>query len=682
MRTAFIKSSLSCFRRPLVNRIMFSSKALDIPLPQPAKKIPHSVYFGVNPNDPSEFRGKDAMDPPIVLNDDYFWLRDDKRENEQVLEYLKSENEYYQAHTKVVEGLQKKLYDSMLSNLKQTDEDVPYVKGSNGYLYYTRTVEGLSYKLHCRKKGSDGTEEVILDENEVAKGHKESDISQCVTSLDDALVAYGVDHSGSETYDIKIKGATAGVTESDVTDVLTNTSGDFVWGGSDGRSLYYTVMDEEHRPYQLYAHTLGSKQADDVLLYTEDDALFWMGVGRSSSDKFIFLSTESKETSEHYFIDIAGSGALQCVRPRESGVRYSLDHYHHPLSGGDHFFIVTNKDGALEGKLMHTKLIPDTETGAGSVFSEWVDVPFDLTGVHVEDVQCFENHLVVDGRQGGLTAIWVCKYADDSGDSEQQLPCLSTAKWTKLQFDEASYVIHPSRNYQYSTRSLRLEYTSLVTPRKTLLYDMDQYSYTLLHQKEVPGYDASLYSTERTFAPSRDGKTMIPISMVRRKPSGDANLVDSTAAAGRVAAPMLMDSYGSYGCAMDPYFDYKHIALLDHGVVICTPHIRGGNEMGRYWYEVEGKYLNKKNTFLDFIDCAKHMIAEGYTTKDQLAIVGRSAGGLLIGATVTLEPGLCKAAVAGVPFVDSLITMSDPTIPLTICEWEGEWCFRAFTAAL
>jgi oligopeptidase B len=353
---------------------------------------------------------------------------------------------------------------------------------------------------------------------------------------------------------------------------------------------------------------------------------------------------------------MGGSGALRCVRPRESGVRYSLDHYRHRSSASsaeeDHLFIITNKDGCMEGKLMHARL---DSAGAGS---EWRDVPFDLEGVHLEDVQCFGSHLVVDGRQGGLTAVWVSSYGAD-------LDCLSNARWQKLHFDEASYVIHPSRNYQYHTRSLRLEYTSLVTPRKTLLYDMDAGSYSLVHQKEVPGYDASQYTTERTFAPSRDGRTMIPVSMVRRK--------GVTAEGARAPAPMLMDSYGSYGYAMDPYFDYKRIALLDRGVVICTPHIRGGNEMGRYWYEVEGKYLNKMNTFFDFIDCAKHMVADGYTTKDQLAIVGRSAGGLLIGATVTLEPGLCKAAVAGVPFVDSLITMSDPTIPLTICEWEGEW---------
>jgi len=648
---------------------MFSSKALtEIPLPVPAKKVPHPVYFGVNPEDPSEFRGKDAMDPPIVINDDYFWLRDDKRENEEVLAYLKEENTYYQAHTKVAENLQKELYDAMLSNLKQTDEDVPYSRGTGGFLYYTRTVEGLSYKLHCRKLAAGGPEEVVLDENAVAEGHTESDISQCLCSSDDRYVAFGVDHSGSETYDIRIKTATTGVAATDGLDVLTTTSGDFVWGGPDGHSLFYTTMDEEHRPHKLWVHELGRPQAEDTLLYTEDDALFWMGVGRCSSGRFLVLSVESKETSEHHLIEIGRDApalpVLRCVRPREVGVRYSLDHHRNTATCADHLFIVTNRDGCLEGKLMHTTLV----AGSDVCSSAWTDVPFDLTGVHLEDVQCFAEHLVVDGRQGGLTAIWTCSYAGASADAEQ-MACLSVPAWTQLRFEEASYVAHPSRNYQYDARALRLEYTSLVTPRKTLLYDMTRGSFELLHQREVPGYDASLYCTERTLAPSRDGKTMIPVTMVRRKSTkGDGE-------ADRAPAPMLMDSYGSYGCAMDPYFDYKHVALLDRGVVICTPHIRGGNEMGRYWYEVEGKYLSKMNTFFDFIDCARYMVAAGYTTKDQLAIVGRSAGGLLIGATVTLEPELCKAAVAGVPFVDSLTTMCDPTIPLTICEWEGKYTF-------
>lgn len=482
------------------------------------------------------------------------------------------------------------------------------------------------------------------------------------------------------------------VDEVEIVDVLKNTSGSVVWN-VDNKSLFYLELDSEHRPYKVFKHVLGTVQSEDKCLYTENDGLFELGLGLTSSEQYLLIMSESKETSEVLCLKLeesevesvmATSSGLETVRVREPGVRYSVDHYFHDMNM-DCFFIITNIHNCLEGQLMYAPT--DNK-------SQWINVcKYDPT-VHLEEFFCFKNHFVLYGRENGLTAMWV-------GGSQPILNCLMNNAnivtsgdnlcslkeetfWKKMKFDEECYEISPSRNFQYNTNLLRIEYTSLVTPRQTLLYNMSDCTSTLVHQKEVPHYDPSLYCTKRIFAKSRDGHTSIPISIVYRKDvveftkpdclvmnTEESVYANPTTVDNASHRPFILTGYGSYGCSSDPYFDYKRVALLDYGVMFGIAHIRGGNEMGRYWYEEEGKFLTKKNTFEDFVDCGQHLVDLGITAKDKLGIVGRSAGGLLIGSVVTMEPSLFRVAVADVPFVDVMVTMCDPSIPLTVLEWEG-----------
>ena len=608
-------------------------------VPPVAKKIPTKVYFGVDPNKPDEYRGDHAMNPPKIRIDSYFWLRDETREKEEVLEYIREENTYTENVTSGLRNLRDDLYAEMLSHLQETDQEVPARYGA--YKYYSKTVKGLSYPIHCRSCFDVEEEQVILDENKVAEGQEYCDVvghGPCPTHR---YLAYAVDHDGGETYTLRIKDLQS---DSLLEDVIEDISGEFSWG-ADSSTIFYLKMDDEHRPNRLYMHTIGSSTDEDILLYTEDDSRFWMGIDKSSSERFLFVSVESKETSEVRFIDLNGvtgqeahhraAREMKVIQSRVFGLRYEVEHHE------EAFYIVTNRDGAKNNKLVTCHL---SQCDA----SHWKDLLPYNPNIQIDEILPFKNHFAIFGRESGLQVGWVAESS-------------SPAIWRKIPIQEEAYSIWIDTNFEFNTDIIRLGFSSFLTPTQVIDYNMRSGEWKVLKQKEVPNYDPTQYRSSRITATASDG-TQIPMSLVYHK----------SATPDGTPRPLLLYGYGSYGMSIEPTFDYKRLALLDRSIIFAIAHIRGGGEMGRAWYEDGGKYLKKMNTFSDFADCAKHLCRLQYTSPNQLAILGRSAGGLLIGAVVNLFPGLCRCAVADVPFVDVLNSMSDPTIPLTVTEWE-EW---------
>ncbi|CAM9120715.1 unnamed protein product [Pylaiella littoralis] len=602
-----------------------------------AVKRPHRVPFG---KVGEENRGKNPMDPPLQRVDEYFWMRDDKRESKEVLGHIKKENDYTEEKMAHLKDLREDLYKEFLGHMKETDAQVPYRHGP--YFYYSRSVKGKPYKIHCRSKEVRGQEQVVLDENVQAEGSDYCDIADVSPSPGaHDLAAYAADMTGYETYDVRFRDVATG---KDLDDAIVKTSGDVCWG-ADATTMFYTTQDEEHRPHKLWLHTLGTPQAEDVLLYTEDDQLMWMGIGKTDSDRFLTMRVGSKTTSEIRFIDLQGvQGAeahrvlsLKTIADRVEGVRYGAEHW------GEDFYMVTNKDGCKNSKLVKA---PISSPGA----ENWTDViPYD-PAVCLKGVLCFENHLVLSGRENGLSQLWIRD--------------MRTEETHQLAHPETAYASYATSNMVFETGTLRFGYQSMVSPRSVYDYDMDTKSRTLMKEQEVPGYDRSVYTCERTVAKVRDG-VEVPMSLVYRKDTYPDGLAGTK-------APCMLYGYGSYGASIEPSFDFTRLSFLDRGMVYAIAHIRGGGEMGRPWYEDSGKYLTKRNTFQDFVDCAEHLVAEGVTSPKGLAVCGRSAGGLLIGNVVNMRPDLFAAAVADVPFVDLMNSMADPSIPLTITEWE-EW---------
>jgi len=615
-----------------------------------AKKVPHIVYFGKNPLKPDEYRGEDVMDPPIQLVDDYYWLRDDSRTDPEVLSHIKAENEYTEDSMKSLAPLRESLYSKMLSRLKETDEDVPYPDGK--YLYYSRTVAGLSYKIHCRKLKLGGGEEVLLDENEVAKGNEYSVVGSHEVSPSTSLLVWSWDTTGDEHYDIRFKDLSS---NQPLDDIVEDCSSDVEWS-ADSKAIFYTKQDAESRPYQAWMHVLGTPVEQDVMLLEENDGLFWMGLGKTSDERFLVVSLGSKETSECHVLnlqELAAAAApakdlLKCVQSRDFGVRYDVE------AQGDKFLIVTNADGAKQNKLVEVDIATPGRPN-------WKDVkPYDSL-VQVDAVQSFKTHLAIVGREGGLERVWIA-------------PAARPSQWRALEFKENCHSVSVAENAEYDTDRVRLVYSSLVTPRKVLDVSFGDEKQHLLKQVDVPNYDSSSYRTCRISLPAQDGLS-VPVSLVFK-----ASLLadpQQSLEAGQMPVfskpnACLLYGYGSYGACIDPTFDFKRTVLLDYDVVYVIAHIRGGGELGQWWYEDEGKYLKKPNTFADFADVAKGLIKLGVTVTPKLAMVGRSAGGLLMGAVLNRDGNLFKCAVADVAFLDVTTTMSDPTIPLTVGEWE-EW---------
>jgi protease II len=780
--------------------------------PPIAPRRPHIVKIG---KVDGEDRGPDVFDPPIEIVDDFFWLRDDKREDKEVLAHLAAENTFTDARTAHLDAFRQALYKELLSHVKETDDtvrvatgrqratqtqaqstrtharthaytratsssrsptrawpaasfllctsdspfplsgaQVPYPVGK--YDYYTRTIEGLAYVLHCRRpRGSKGEEQLLLDENALAKVHPDHcDVGAVEPSPSGQLLGWSVDGKGYETYSIYFKKVGA---ETPLPDVLEETSGEMVWGGDD-RTVYYTKFDEAHRPCSVWKHTLGKRsraraavrahsrpvaccsglvcaeqeerrrrcasspasasasgranrrdgaaqrgcahalprahatarsrpprlcaqltldwsarppvgtpQSSDAELFAEPDGLFYVSIDKSRDGRLLLVNAHSTETSEVHLLeltDAAGvpraesdpAAALRVLQPRQFKLRYSVSHRHGSL------FITTNLGDAHNQQVMVAPLAtPGAAHWTPLADTQGVPVlPHDASRT-IGHATCFENHLVVKGREDGLTQVWVLAMAGKGP---------AVREWHRVAWPEAAYECGLGPNEEFATQALRLHFSSPVTPRRSLSYEMNTRAATVLKQQEVPLYDGALYATARRQIEARDG-TLVPVTLLWRKDKVNVGSADAGAPA--VPAPLHLYGYGSYGMCVEPSFSSRTLPLIDRGVVYAIAHVRGGSENGRYqWYEEAGKYLSKRNTFNDFVDVAAGLVATGWTRPEVMSCEGRSAGGLLMGNVLNQAPHLFRAAIAGVPFVDLVVTMCDPSIPLTTGEWE-EW---------
>lgn len=561
--------------------------------------------------------------------DPYYWLNE--RENPEVIAYLEAENAYTEAKTAHLDGLQQELFEEIKGRIKQDDSSVPYF--NDGYWYYTRFEEGKDYPFYCRKQGSlDAPEQVMLDVNAMAEeaGTEYFQVSGRAVSLDGDKLAYGVDKVGRRIYEIHVKDLTTGELLSDrIPDVSANVT----WA-ADNRTLFYTKQDPTTlRRYQIYRHTLGSDAAEDVLVYQEDDDTFSTFVFRTKSDRYLMIgSTQTLATEYRYLPADEPTGEFRLFEPRRRDHEYFVDHF------DDHFYIRTNLD-AKNFRLMRTPV-------AKTARANWSEVVPHRDDTLLEGFEIFREHLVLDERRGGLTRLRVKRW--DGGEDHY------------IEFNDPAYLAAISVNPDFETTTLRFFYSSMTTPSSTYDYDMVSRERELLKQDEVlGGFDAADYVSERLHATATDG-TEVPISLVYRRGFAKDG-----------SAPLLLYGYGSYGSTLDASFSAARLSLLDRGFVYAIAHVRGGEELGREWYE-GGKLLNKRNTFTDFIDCGRYLVEQGYTAPDRLFARGGSAGGLLMGAVINMAPELFHGVVADVPFVDVVTTMLDDSIPLTTGEYD-EW---------
>ncbi len=559
--------------------------------------------------------------------DNYYWLRD--RENPSVIEYLEAENEYTKSVLRHTEPLQERLYNEIIGRIKQTDESVPYF--DNGYYYYTRFEEGAEFPIYCRKKGnSDAPEEIMLNVNLLAEGHSYYHVSGMNVSPDNRILAFGVDSVGRRKYALRFKNLETGEL---LPDQISGTNGYVAWAAG-SRTVFYTTQNEVTlRSENVFRHVLGNNPDDRDLVYFEEDETYRVGVFTTKSKEYIMIVSSSTLSTEFRYIKAGSpSDSFRIFHPREKDMRYSVDHH------GNKFYILTNWD-ATNFRLMET---PVNSTGKDN----WKEVIAHRNDVLLSRIEIFDDHLVLSERKNGLTQLYIYDWQDMSGHY--------------LEFPEEVYTAGISVNPDFESDLLRFSYSSLTTPNSVFDYNMKTQDMILLKQDEVIGdFNPENYQARRLYATAGDG-TKIPVSIVYRKgidPDG--------------SNPTLLYGYGSYGASMDPRFSSVRLSLLDRGFIYAIAHIRGGQEMGRYWYE-EGKLLNKMNTFTDFNDCARYLIDQNYTSPQNLFAQGGSAGGLLIGAVINMRPELYRGVIAAVPFVDVVTTMLDDSIPLTTGEYD-EW---------
>lgn len=564
------------------------------------------------------------------VNDPYYWMNDFFKkgpDSAAVIAYLEAENTYTATILKHTEPLQAKLFTEMKSRIKEKDESVPYLK--NGYYYYSRTEEGQQYFKYCRKKGSlEAPEEILLDIDQLAEGHAYYTATGFSVSPDNKILAYGVDTVSRREYTIHFKNLDTGVY---LTDTIPGTEGQAVWA-NDNKTIFYTAKNPiTLLSEKIYRHQLGA--AEDVVVYVEKDNTNYIGVSKSKNGSYILISSEGTLSSEELFIDAdTPEASFQVFQPRIKDVLYQVI----PLQ--DSFLILTN-DGAQNFKVMQTPLNATRR-------ENWKEFIPHRADVLVSGIDEFQDFIVISERKDGLSQLAVRSLMDN--------------KSHYLDFGEAAYTVYPSTNAVFDTDVVRYGYTSLVTPSSVYDYNMRTKEKTLLKQQEVlGGYDTEEYATERIFAKATDD-TLIPISMVYKK---------NTQRDGQ--APLLLYAYGSYGMSMDPTFAATRLTLLERGFIYAIAHIRGGEEMGRHWYE-DGKMMKKINSFTDFIDCGNYLIDQKYTSQGHLYAQGGSAGGLLMGAVVNSAPQLWNGVIAQVPFVDVVNTMLDESIPLTTNEYD-EW---------
>ena len=559
--------------------------------------------------------------------DEYYWLN--QRENPEVIAYLQAENAYTDAVMKPAAQLRETLYQEMVGRMQQTDMSVPYFE--NGYWYYTRYEKGGNYPIYCRKKKSlQGREQVMLDGNRMAAGEKYFNIGSFAVSPDNATLAYSVDNVSRRQYRIRFRSLQTG---REYPEEIRMTAGDMAWA-KDSRTVFYPLIDPETlRSFQVNRHLLGTPADRDAAIYKEKDETFSVGIELSRSRQYLLLSSISTLSYEYRFLDASQpAGEFKLFQERVRGLEYSIDH----LNG--RFYVLTN-DGAVNFKLMET-----TAEKTGREF--WTELIAHRPDVLLQDFELFSNYLVLSERCSGLTQIRIIPWGEKEGYC--------------LDFPEQTYMAYPAFTAEATTDLMRFTYTSLTTPSSVYEFNMKTRERKLLKRQEVlGGYKPELYQSERLLAPAYDG-TLVPVSLVYRKdtPKG-------------AATPLLLYGYGSYGASTDPAFNSARLSLLDRGFIFAIAHVRGGQEMGRQWYD-EGKLFKKMNTFTDFISCAEYLVRHGYTSPKKLFASGGSAGGLLMGAVVNLRPDLFKGVIAAVPFVDVVTTMLDPSIPLTTREYD-EW---------
>ncbi|MFK8163826.1 MAG: S9 family peptidase [Lewinella sp.] len=580
--------------------------------------------------------------------DNYYWMN--QREDPEVIAHLEAENAYFDAATADQQALKEELFAEIKGRIKEDDVSVPY--NFRGYTYQTKYEVGDQYPRYVRVKIGKTEEQLMLNVNEMAQSYDFYNVGGLSMSDDNRYLAYGEDTISRRIYTIHIKDLLTG---QNLPDQIPNTTGGSVWS-TDGQYLFYTVKDEALRPYKIMRHKLGSAPQDDVVVYEEADETFRAFVYRSKSRKYIIMGSAQTVSNEYHLLPAdAPLSELQMFQPRERDLEYSIAHIN------DRFYVLTNKD-AKNFQLMVTPEQATTKDNWSTLIPHRKDVL-------LEDVDLFKNFLVLSERKNGLTQLRVI---DFHGDQQISLgakaagltgdPTVDFTDWEEhyLEFNDEAYMAYTSQNPEFETQTLRFGYQSMTTPASTYDYDMVTREKTLLKQQPVLGdFDATNYASERRFSTSRDG-TKVPLSIVYRKGTQKDG-----------SAPLLLYAYGSYGHSMDPYFSMARLALLDRGFIYVIAHIRGGEEMGRHWYE-DGKLLNKQNTFTDFIDAGEWLVANSYTTTSGLFAMGGSAGGLLMGAIANMRPDLWAGIVAAVPFVDVVTTMLDDTIPLTTGEYD-EW---------
>ncbi|HIB27381.1 MAG TPA: S9 family peptidase [Candidatus Marinimicrobia bacterium] len=570
--------------------------------------------------------------------DSYYWMRlTDKQKSakkfdsqtSEVVDYITTENEYTQSSLNHTKKFQNKLFEEIVGRIKKDDVSVPYL--DNGYYYYTRYEKGREYAIRCRKKGSlDSPEEIILDENKLAEGYDYFAVSGMNVSPDNEWLAFGVDTLSRRFYEVHFKNLRSG----DILEqTIPNTTGGVAWA-NDNQTVFYTSKNKiTLLSEKIYRHKMGSDFHNDELVYTENDEAYYIGVSRSKSGEYIIIYNSSTLVSDYHILraDVP-DGKFKNFSLRGTAHEYSIDHYQNK------FYIITNWN-AKNNRLM------ETAENATDI-SQWKEVIAHRDDVHLLGLEIFKDHLVINERKDGLRGLRIIN--QKTGDDAD------------IDFEEETYTARISVNEEFNTNILRYSYTSMVTPSTTYDYNMDTGEKTLMKQQEiVGGYDQKAYHSERLYATAQDGKR-IPISLVYRKDMKSDSPQN-----------LLLYAYGSYGSTRDPGFGSSRLSILDRGFIYAIAHVRGSQIYGRQSYD-DGKMLNKKNTFTDFVDAGIHLVNNGYTNSEQMFCEGGSAGGLLIGAVVNLAPELWRGAIAAVPFVDVVTTMLDPSIPLTSNEWD-EW---------
>ncbi len=569
--------------------------------------------------------------------DDYYWMRltDEQKtskpydsQTQNVLDYIEDENQYTQNKLAHTESFQEKVFNEIVGRIKKDDTTVPYLE--NGYYYYYRYEKGKEYALYCRKKSSlNAKEEVYLDENELAKGYDYFEVGGMAISPNNVWLAYGVDTLSRRFYEIYFKNLITGEISKET---IKNSTGYVAWA-NDNNTIFYTAKNKVTLlSEKIYRHKLG-QSSDDVMVYQEKDNSFYTGVQRSKSGEYIIIYNSSTVVSDYHILKANNpNGKFNNFSPRSFEHEYEISHHN------DKFYILTNLD-AKNKRLMETD---EDKTD----ISNWKEVIPHDDKIHLLSMQLFKNHIVINDRKNGLRGLRIIN--KENGETH------------RINLTESSYSARFSINEEFNTNILRYNYSSMVTPRSTYDYNMDSRKQVLKKQQEVlGGYDKTLYDSERKYVKARDGNT-IPVSLVYRKDKRLNNPQN-----------LLLYAYGSYGSTTDPYFSSTRLSLLDRGFIFAIAHVRGSQIYGRQSYD-DGKLLKKKNTFFDFIDVGKYLIKNNYSDSNSMFCQGASAGGLLIGAVMNMEPSIWKGALAGVPFVDAVTTMLDPTIPLTTNEWD-EW---------